>query len=247
MPTSQVPEAPHDVPGPEQPQIRRAANPGWYPQADGSQRYWDGQQWLPNPQVSINIAAPPVAPKKSWVRRHKILTGLGVLILLIFVVSRLAGGGNSSPAATPAASSTSTAAAKRVAAAGLNSPVRDGKFEFTVSAMVCGQPHVGTGALTKAAQGQFCIVSLSVKNIGDIAQTLDAGSQQAFDAQNRTFSADTAAGIYLGDQGNTFLNEINPGNAVTGKVVFDVPKDAKITRLELHDSPFSGGIPVTVG
>jgi hypothetical protein len=35
--------------------------------------------------------------------------------------------------------------------------------------------------------------------------------------------------------------------AVTGKVVFDVPKDAKITRLELHDSPFSGGIAVTVG
>ncbi len=41
-----------------------------------------------------------------------------------------------------------------------------------------------------------------------------------------------------------FLNQGNPGNTVKGKVVFDIAKDAKITRLELHDSPFSQGAPV---
>jgi len=125
--------------------------------------------------------------------------------------------------------------------------VRDGKFEFVVSKVDCGKSSVGTGGLVKKAQGQFCIVSLSAKNIGDKSQYLDGGSQKAFDSQNRTFSADSAAGIYLGDEGNTFLNQINPGNSVSGKVVFDVPKDAKITRLELHDSPFSQGAPVAVG
>ncbi len=41
-----------------------------------------------------------------------------------------------------------------------------------------------------------------------------------------------------------FLNEINPGNQVNGIIVFDVPKDVQPTRIELHDSLFSGGVTV---
>jgi hypothetical protein len=33
---------------------------------------------------------------------------------------------------------------------------------------------------------------------------------------------------------------------VTGVLVFDIPKDGRITSLELHDSPFSGGVTVDV-
>jgi hypothetical protein len=43
----------------------------------------------------------------------------------------------------------------------------------------------------------------------------------------------------MGESAQTVLYEINPGNAVDGTVVFDVPKDTKIAQLELHDSPFS--------
>lgn len=125
--------------------------------------------------------------------------------------------------------------------------MRDGKFEFVVSKVDCGHSQVGTAPLVKKAQGQFCIVSLTAKNIGNDSQYLDAGSQKAMDAQGRNFSADGGAGIYLGDQGNTFLNQINPGNTVKGEVVFDIAKDVKITKLELHDSPFSSGVVVSVG
>jgi hypothetical protein len=31
---------------------------------------------------------------------------------------------------------------------------------------------------------------------------------------------------------------------VTGTLVFDVPKGTKPSKLELHDSPFSGGVEV---
>ncbi len=44
-----------------------------------------------------------------------------------------------------------------------------------------------------------------------------------------------------------FLNEINPGNTVKGMLVFDMPKDAKPTSIELHDSPFSGGVTLRLG
>ena len=35
-----------------------------------------------------------------------------------------------------------------------------------------------------------------------------------------------------------------PRQQVKGKVYFDIPKGAKLTKLELHDSMFSGGVKV---
>ena len=61
----------------------------------------------------------------------------------------------------------------------------------------------------------------------------------------KRYDADTEAAIYL-DDSKTFLEEINPGNAVDGIVIFDVPKSAKPEWLELHDSAFSGGVEVSL-
>ena len=78
-------------------------------------------------------------------------------------------------------------------------------------------------------------------------QTLDASSQYGYDAQGRKLNADSTAGIYANSAGGgAFLNDINPGNSATAVVVFDIPKDGKLTKLELHDSPFSGGVDVAV-
>ena len=85
-------------------------------------------------------------------------------------------------------------------------------------------------------------------NIGDKPQTLDASSQYGYDVQGRKLNADSAAGIYANPAGGgAFLDDINPGNSATAVVVFDIPKDGKLTKLELHDSPpFSGGVDVAV-
>ena len=42
------------------------------------------------------------------------------------------------------------------------------------------------------------------------------------------------------------FEEINPGNTVKGRVYFDVPKNAKLVKIELHDSMFSGGVDVAL-
>ncbi|MDQ7903415.1 DUF4352 domain-containing protein [Phytohabitans sp. ZYX-F-186] len=104
-------------------------------------------------------------------------------------------------------------------------------------------PHV-RGRSTATIQGQFCLVSMSVENIGDSARTLDATSQYAYDAAERKFDADSLASMYASDDNDLFLNEINPGNRVDAVLVFDVPKETSLTKLELHDSPFSGGVTV---
>jgi hypothetical protein len=52
--------------------------------------------------------------------------------------------------------------------------------------------------------------------------------------------------MYLGDA-NTFLNQLNPGSTVNGQIAYDVPVGTQLTKLELHDSPFSGGVTVNIG
>jgi hypothetical protein len=129
---------------------------------------------------------------------------------------------------------------------GLNQPVRDGKFEFMVAKVECGIPSVGDQYLGKSAQGQYCEATVTVKNISSQPKTFDGGAQKAKGTNGQTYDDDTLAEIYANSQDQTFLDEINPGNQVTGILVFDIPKDAKITQMELHDSSFSGGVTVAV-
>jgi len=132
------------------------------------------------------------------------------------------------------------------AAVGIGQPARDGKFEFTVSKLECGISKIGDKYLNRTAQGQFCKVSVSVKNIGDEAKMFSDSNQFAFNAAGQKYEADSAAAIYLGQDSKSFLENINPGNGVNGVVIFDIPKDAKIVKLELHDSALSGGVTINV-
>lgn len=127
---------------------------------------------------------------------------------------------------------------------GLNQPARDGKFEFTVTRIECGISHIGTEVFGTEAQGQYCKVSTDVTNLGDEAVTFYTGNQYAYNAAGQRYSADATAEIYLGENDNGFLTSINPGNTAQGTIVFDIPEDASITRVELHDSAFSGGVTV---
>lgn len=56
-------------------------------------------------------------------------------------------------------------------------------------------------------------------------------------------SKDSSAELYDNKAG-LWLKDINPGNALVGTVYFDIPKDATIDYLELHDSAFSDGVKV---
>ncbi|WP_319463789.1 DUF4352 domain-containing protein [Micromonospora sp. RTP1Z1] len=128
----------------------------------------------------------------------------------------------------------------------IGQPARDGKFEFTVKSSKCGVAKVGTSMLGDKAQGQFCLITINVKNIGKEPQTLDGSSQKAYTANGTEYSSDTEAGLYANKEQSTFFEEINPGNQVTGVFVFDIPKNVKLTKLELHDSAFSGGVTVSL-
>lgn len=127
---------------------------------------------------------------------------------------------------------------------GLNDPVRDGQFEFTVLGVTCGHEAVGEQWWRREAQGEFCIVELSVRNIGTEARHFADGAQKAKGPEGNTYAADTGAGVIVNGSGDAVWHVINPGNAITAKIVYDVPPGATLASLELHDSVFSGGVTV---
>ncbi|WP_406103709.1 DUF4352 domain-containing protein [Micromonospora globbae] len=135
---------------------------------------------------------------------------------------------------------------KAAKTAKIGQPARDGKFEFTVKSSKCGVAKVGSDLLGDKAQGQFCLITVNVKNIGKEPQTLIDSSQKAYAADGTEYSTDSEAAIYANKDQQTLFNEINPGNQVTGVLVFDIPKKAKLAKLELHDSLFSGGVTVAL-
>lgn len=129
----------------------------------------------------------------------------------------------------------------------LNQPARDGKLQFTVTGVSCGKATEGDGSLTATAQGQFCEVTLTVKNVGNDARAFTGAFQEAKDAQGNTYRDDAEAEAYVGSLDQTFFRPINPGNQVNGRLIFDIPKGGKIVSLELHDSPLSAGVVVSLG
>lgn len=126
--------------------------------------------------------------------------------------------------------------------ASMGMPARDGKFEFTVTSLKRAQTAGGpTNPYSQAkAQGEFIIVGLTVRNIGDQAQTYFANNQKLV-AAGKQYSASSEAAIYMP---NSNMAEINPGLQVQPSVAFDVPVGTVPDDVDLHDSAFSGGVMV---
>jgi len=205
------------------------------------------QNPAPYPYRQPPPAAPPPTPPppkrgKAWLW---ILLGAAGLVLLccgIVGVTILnkddngSNGGQGGQAETPNPQATNP---------GIGDAVRDGKFEFVVNEVECGVDRVGTPSLGQQAQGQFCLVTLSVKNIGDEPQTLSDSDQKGKGTNGSEYSSDTVASTYANDVNNqVWQTEINPGNEVTGVVVYDLPDGVDLAQLELHDSAFSDGVTV---
>ena len=178
------------------------------------------------------VPYPPPAPRR---------TGRTVLLVVAGVLAACCAGG-----ATLALLGSGLLQGGRTAPPGLNTPVRDGKFEFVVSRVRCGQPRVGPAPFSRTAQGQYCLVDVTVRNIGQEGQTFADAYQRAYGPDGTKFGADSAAGVLANSSGAALFTLINPGNEVTGTIVFDIPKDTVLSKVELHDGPLSGGTAVSI-
>jgi hypothetical protein len=191
----------------------------------------------------------PAPPK----RRPRVLATVGFIAamcvlgsavtLIVYALLRptaeqSAGGPTTPPAATTQAAPTTPAPA------GVGTPVRDGMFEFVVTKVECGRSKVNIGPVKRDANGQFCLVSLSIRNVGDSRRAFSEAFQKAFGDDGHEYSADIAAGVMVNGGGAELVNSLGPRETATGTLVFDVPRKVQLASLELHDSPLSGGVTV---
>jgi len=219
--------------------------PGWEPPPGGP---YQPQNGGPNQ---------PQQPPRKRHRGLKITLGIvGGVILLIIIATAFSGNKSGSGTGASTASSTGTGTGSSPAAQnagssalpGIGDKVRDGKFQFVITkvthAKSVGDTSLGLG---DTAQGKYTILHITVTNIGSEAQTLDDSSQYVYDSAGRKFDASSSADIDMSGangQNSTWLDDINPGNTVHGRIAFDLPAGDKAVKAELHDSMFSNGVTV---
>ncbi|MGW6729048.1 DUF4352 domain-containing protein [Nocardia sp. NPDC055029] len=215
------------------------------------------QQPYPQPPYGRQPGYPP-PPKKSNANAI-ILVIVGVFVLCGFggCVAALSSSDDKDKAATtfttapagpasPGAQAPGAPATGEGGPAAVGSTVRDGKFEFAVTAVDSPVKVIGDNPyLQKTAQGEYIQVHLTVTNISNKAQSYWSDNQKLIDDRGREFKNDTMAGINVND-GTAMASEINPGNSVDVVIVFDVPAGTTPTTLELHDSAFSRGAKVAL-
>ncbi|MGK5682461.1 DUF4352 domain-containing protein [Actinoplanes sp. URMC 104] len=207
------------------------------PQFNPHQQPTSGQPYGAPPPGWAGAQPPPKKKRKwPWIVGGIVLLGvLGCVGLFTLVL-----GGT----AKVAGDLDDNVKGKNAAAGQMGKAATDGKFQFTVTNMACGATSVGPAEYGEKAQGQFCLVDVTVKNVGTSAEVFSDMSQQAYDAKGTEYSVDSGAGTWANKDHSTFLESINPGNAVNGKLVFDVPAGTKLTSIVLHESTFTAGVRV---
>lgn len=197
-------------------------------------------------------APPPAAPASSggWpapsapVRRGgRSRTRKRVLIALVFVLLVLLGIARSqgTPGQEQAGPSSEPAVSPPP---GVGEPARDGAFEFVVQEVDCGSQTIGNDIFNREADGQYCLVGLRVTNIGSQSSRLNDGNQRLYDADGKEYRVLSEARFYLFGSGETLWDEVNPGNTVSGSLVYDVPDHFRPFTIHLKESQLSAGIAV---
>lgn len=221
---------------------------------------WTGSVWEPVMAEPGPLQAEPIGTpsKESW---YKKWWGIGLLAFgaLVLIGAIFGGGGDDTEAsdqpvptetAAPEESTAEEPAAEEPAAegptAGIGDPVRDGKFEFTVTSVKTGVSKVGNDYANQKAQGEYTLVSMKIENIGEEAQTFFSDNVKGIDSKDRELSSDSTATLYANQDSTGWIEEINPGNSVEAVVVFDVAEGEKLVVAQVHDSAFSGGSPISL-
>ena len=92
------------------------------------------------------------------------------------------------------------------------------------------------GPLQAVPAGTFTLVKLSVENNNDEPLDFNAENVQGIDSTGTTLFPDSSAtGIVNADNEAVFLEAIQPGEVVTGIIVFDVPMDQTLVAVVVPD------------
>jgi len=117
--------------------------------------------------------------------------------------------------------------------------VKVGDMQYKVT-KTSASKKVGPSALQETANGTFLVIDLDIKNNGDESVTVDS-SFFNLKLGSKTYKADADASMSANQKedgsidNSFFLQDLNPGSEMSGKVVFDVSEDvANSSGLKLQ-------------
>lgn len=101
---------------------------------------------------------------------------------------------------------------------------------------------------TEKANGKFCVVSFSVKNVGEKTDRYPTSSIEATSPTERVLDRNIFAERYANNSTDPLGEPIDPGKTVDQLLVFDVPTDTTLANLRISDDLFADStITVKVG
>lgn len=140
----------------------------------------------------------------------------------------------------------------------LKVPRKDNFLIFTVKSFDCGGTIAGGTdpySVHELPQGQFCMVTVSVKNGSKQHHKFDAVGQYLVSVTKPKPGEKPAPkkppikyvpDILATKLTNDIWKDLAPGESEDGVILFDIPKTIVITSIELRDTPESGGIRVDI-
>ncbi|HTE58129.1 MAG TPA: DUF4352 domain-containing protein [Verrucomicrobiae bacterium] len=132
----------------------------------------------------------------------------------------------------------------------IGEPAQDGDLEFTVKGTACnGERTIGTNAYAQAeAEGQFCRLSITLRNTGSAPVSLSLAAQRVFVATEDSYPADEGAtqNAQADQTKNYWYQQIAPDSTVSGDLLFDLNGGEEMRRAELHGAENSPGIQINL-
>ena len=150
---------------------------------------------------------------------------IGLVLLAAVGLARLLSG-DSDPGNSAIEEGLATPAAEGPARFALiGEEARDGNLAFVVSAFECGATEVGAGAGLRAAQGRYCFLSVTLRNVGRSPVQVFGPGQALLDDQGRRYGLDErATAAHPANAGRDPVTSlINPSNELPAVFVFDIP------------------------
>lgn len=203
-----------------------------YPQDPSGQEPQQG-----GPYPSQGWGRQPPQERKAW---PWVLLGCGVSALIVLLLGigctvAVLSGGTEGTSGTESGEGTDGGAGEADETVGMGEPGTIGQWEAMVDNIDTSSTH-GDEFSMEEAQGEFKLIALTVENIGDEATYFDeSGVYLVGEDGNRHSSSMTLTDDSL------FLEQINPGNEVSGTVVVDVPEGTGLDSVEIEDTGSSEG------
>lgn len=127
-------------------------------------------------------------------------------------------------------------AEQQQAAASVGETLEVGQTSWTVSEATKQQRL--TGPFDETKQGNFVVIDFEFTNNANQSVTLDSGMLTLIGGGGREYSVDDDSYQFVPNNRSIIFEEVNPGVAKKGTVIFSVAPDAQDFTLEVSEGPF---------